>query len=120
MLSLTREEVELLLQVSTMNIYTDYRGGPDTALELCPLCRGHICENDEVSKYVSKDYFDLNILPINQEFFDEWSGDTNAYHQVRVYMIDSKLIPFPHEKGCKIEDLKTLHKKMKNSINGES
>lgn len=114
MLRLTKEEVTLLLQVSTMDIFTDYTGGPDSSYQTCPLCNEYLSEDDKVSHYVSEEFFNREILPnLNK---DGW-GEDYTYSDIRIYELnDSRVIPLPHKEGCKIEELKALHKKMKDFI----
>lgn len=114
MLSLTKEEVALLLQVSTMDIYTDHSGGPDVSYQTCPLCNAFISEDDKVSRYVSEEFFNREILPSLNK--DGW-GEDYLYNDILIYELnDSRIIPLPHKEGCKIEELKTLHKKMQDFV----
>jgi hypothetical protein len=114
MLSLTKEEVTLLLQVSTMDVFTDYTGGPDYSYQTCPLCNASISEDDKVSSYVSEEFFNREILPGFDE--SEWEEES-LYSNVLIYEInDSRIIPLPHTEGCKIEELKALHKKMQDFV----
>ena len=112
MLSLTKEEVTLLLQVSTMDVFTDYTGGPDVSHQTCPLCNASISEDDKVSHYVSEEFFNREILPSLNK--DGW-GEDYLYNNIQIYELnDSRIIPLPHTEGCKIEELKALNKKMKD------
>jgi hypothetical protein len=116
MLSLTKEEVTLLLQVSTMDVFTDYTGGPDLSHQTCPLCNASISEDDKVSNYVSEEFFNREILPtIPDELSDGWHD--YEYKYILIYQLEYRsLIPFPHKEGCKIEELKALHKKMQDFL----
>jgi hypothetical protein len=121
MLELTAEEVGLLLRVSTMDIYQDYSGGPDTSWRVCPLCGGVISEDDPVSEYMTQEEFDRDILPSLSDLGEE--EEYNHYPEIVVYQLSSeeqKKIPFPHKEGCEIEALRALHKKMKDFQNKES
>ena len=112
MLSLTKEEVTLLLQVSTMDVFTDYTGGPDESYRTCPLCNASISDDDKVSRHVSEEFFNREILPSLNK--DGW-GEDYLYSEIRIYELnDSTIITFPHAEGCKIEVLKALHKKMQD------
>lgn len=118
MLSLTKEEVTLLLHVSTMDVFNDWTGGPDVSYQTCPLCNASISEDDKVSRYVSEEFFNREILPtIPCHLSDKWHD--YEYNYILFYQLDDsgqKKIPFPHKEGCKIEELKALHKKMKDFI----
>lgn len=117
MLSLTKEEVDLLLHVSTMDVFTDYTGGPDMSHLTCPLCNAFISDDDKVSSYVSEEFFNQEILPSLSDLGEE--EGYNHYPEILFYQLDNsgqKKIPFPHKEGCKIEGLKALHKKMKNFV----
>lgn len=117
MLSLTKEEVNLLLHVSTMDVFNDYTGGPDMSYRTCPLCNASISEDDKVSHYISEEFFNREILP-NLSDLGEEEG-YNHYPEILFYQLDDsgrKKIPFPHKEGCKIEELKSLHKKMKDFV----
>lgn len=117
MLSLTKEEVTLLLQVSTMDVFTDWSGGPDMSHQTCPLCNASISDDDKVSRHVSEEFFNREILPgLNKD----GCGEDYLYNNIQIYELnDSRIIPLPHTEGCKIEELKALHKKMKDFA-GES
>lgn len=114
MLSLTKEEVTLLLQVSTMDVFDDWTGGPDVSYQTCPLCNASISEDDKVSRYVSEEFFNREIIPtIPCDLSDEWHD--YGYNHILIYQLNTpSVIPFPHKEGCKIEELKALHKKMKD------
>ena len=117
MLSLTKEEVTLLLQVSTMDVFTDYTGGPDMSYRTCPLCNASISEDDKVSIYVSEEFFNQEILPSLSDLGEE--EGYNHYPEILFYQLDDsgqKKITFPHKEGCKIEELKTICKKMKDFV----
>jgi hypothetical protein len=116
MLTLTKEEVALLLHVSTMDVYNDYSGGPDTSWRICPLCGASISEDDKVSDHVSEEFFNREILPKLESLREEWGEDYVLYNKIYCYEIYSDPIPMPHKEGCKIEDLKALHKKMKDFV----
>ena len=121
MLQLTAEEIGLLLKVSTMDIHHDYSGGPDTAWHVCPLCGGTIGEDDLVSEYMTQEAFDRDILPNLSDLVEE--EGYNHYPEIIVYQLsdsEQKKIPFPHKKGCEIEALRPLHKKMKHFQINES
>jgi hypothetical protein len=113
-LSLTKEEIALLLQVSTMDVYADYSGGPDVRHQTCPLCNAYISDDDKVSNYVSEEFFNREILPSLNK--DGW-GEYYNYNDILIYEInDFNIIPFPHKEGCKIEVLRAIHKKMQNFV----
>ena len=117
MLSLTKEEADLLLQVSTMDLYNDYGGGPDISHLTCPLCNASISEDDKVSDYVSEEFFNQEILSSLSDLGEE--EGYNHYPEILFYQLDGsgqKKIPLPHKEGCKIEELKALHKKMQSFV----
>ena len=121
MLQLTAEEIGLLLRVSTMDIYQDYSGGPDTYWHVCPLCRSTIGCDDLVSEYMTQEAFDRDILPTLSDLGEE--EGYNHYPEIIVYQLsdsEHKKIPFPHKEGCEIEALRALHKKMKDFQTNES
>lgn len=120
MLSLTKEEVTLLLQVSTMDVFNDWTGGPDVSYRTCPLCNASISEDDKVSNYVSEEFFNREILPDIYgdgivELYNR-EEDFEYKNMLICYLSDQRIIPFPHKEGCKIEELKALHKKMKDFV----
>ena len=121
MLQLTAKEIGLLLKVSEMDVYHDYSGGTDCSWQSCPLCRGIIHEDDNISTYMTQEDFDRDILPTLSDYIkEEWE---NPYLEVRVYQLDDseqKKIPFPHKEGCEIEALRALHKKMSDFCSKES
>jgi hypothetical protein len=121
MLRLTREEINLLLRVSEMDVYGDWSGGPDQSWRSCPSCSGRISEDDYVKSYITKEVFDRDILPTISDYLkEEWNS---PYENISVYSLDSEeqdKLPFPHEDGCEIEALRALHKKMKDFQDKES
>jgi hypothetical protein len=114
MLQLTREEINLLLKVSQLDIHQEWSGGPDQSWRCCPLCSVQISEDDYVKNYITKEAFDRDILPKISDYLKE-QYSPYLYENIRVYELDSEeqdKLPFPHEKGCEIEALRELHKKM--------
>jgi len=125
MFNLTKEEVESLLKVSTMDITFFYDPNLQTSFEFCPFCERTLSEKEYVKKFVSKKYFRSNILPTCKNLLKELQEENiisyeelcdTLYKEIRVYEIDSKLIPFPHKKDCKLNELKDLYNRMKNFL----
>ena len=126
MFNLTKKKVEDLLKVSTMDITFFYDPNLQTSFEFCPFCERTLSEKEYVKKFVSKNYFRSNILPACQDLLKELQEEENKipykelsdtlYKEIRVYEIDSKLIPFPHKKDCKLNELKDLYNRMKNFL----
>lgn len=120
MLSLTKEEVDLLLQISgsRMDLYNDWGHNSDVSYRNCPLCKKWISETDKISSYVSEEFFNREILPDIYgdgivELYNR-EEDFEYKNMLICYLPDQRIIPFAHKEGCKIEELKSLHKKMKD------
>jgi hypothetical protein len=126
LLSLTKEEVELLISVSKMDVYPEYNGGWEGDYKICPCCKVTIDELIPIDKILSKEEF-YALVDLDPDKPDPYSAE-DIYHYsfldsepasfYRQQIIDlyPERIAFPHKEGCKIDKLKSLAKKMKTFI----
>ena len=122
-LSLTKEEVELLIYVSDFDLYIEHSGGADSDWKVCPICGSFSEDPIYIYNILSAQEFEELVKldpakPDQHETEDIFNTylEYNKFYYEKIKELYGDRIKHPHEEGCRIEELKTLGEKIKDFL----